>query len=150
MNYFYSNRKPFDNKVKPFYPGNLPYLSQSYYKHVVFNKVKRLKKSAGGYWSKKYNKFIKNKFNSVDIRRKHKPVDYIRNTLSFFYHELNALTYILEKFFNCSIKLDLNRIKNPFSDPNIMAQLVGINGEEYKFERVKKSFIYIIILFSIL
>jgi hypothetical protein len=141
MNSFYSNRKPFDEKVKPFYPGNIPYLSQSYYNYAVFRRVRQLKKFAGGYWSKSSNKYIKKKINSLNIR-KDNPVPYIRNTLSFFYQELNALTYILEKFFNCSIKLDLNRIKNPFSDPNIMAQLVGINGEEAKFEKVKKSFIY--------
>ena len=53
---------------------------------------------------------------------------------------LNFLTYFLENFFNCSIKLELSKIKTPYSDTNIMAQLIGINGEGYKFERIKRLF----------
>ena len=65
---------------------------------------------------------------------------FIKNTLSFFYGELNSLTYILETFFNSPIKLELNRLETPFSDPNIMAQLIGINGKDYTFERIKRIF----------
>lgn len=65
---------------------------------------------------------------------------FIKNTLSFFYGELNSLTYILETFFNCPIKLELNRLDAPFSDSNIMAQLIGINGKDYTFEKIKKIF----------
>lgn len=49
MDSFYSNKKPFDEKVKPFYPGNIPYLSQFRYKYYVFRKLRQLKKLAGGY-----------------------------------------------------------------------------------------------------
>ena len=64
----------------------------------------------------------------------------VKNTLSFFYGGLNSLTYILETFFNSPIKLELNRLETPFSDPNIMAQLIGINGKDYTFEKIKSIF----------
>nr|WUR10577.1 ribosomal protein S3 [Elmerina hispida] len=65
---------------------------------------------------------------------------FIKNTLSFFYSELNSLTFILETFFNCSIKLELNRLEDPYTDSNIMAQIIGINGKNYTFEKIKKIF----------
>ena len=75
------------------------------------------------------------------------PLDYnfysqtpIKNTLSNFYSEFNSLTFILETFFNCSIKLELNRLNDPYSESNIMAQLIGINGKDYTFEKIKKIF----------
>ena len=65
---------------------------------------------------------------------------FIKNTLSFFYNELNSLTFILESYFNCSIKLELNRLDDPFTDSNILAQLIGINGKDYTFEKIKSIF----------
>lgn len=126
MKYYYLNRKPFNEKVKPFYPGNVPYLSQFKYARSVKHRIKPIVKAID-----KYN---------LGYEKYSKP--YVRNTLSFFYEELNSLSYILEKFFNCPIKLELNRIKLPYSDSNIMAQLIGINGEEDDFDRIKNKFIY--------
>jgi hypothetical protein len=77
------------------------------------------------------------KFKRIDY---HEP--YVKNTLSFFYEELNSLSYILERFFNSPIKLELNKLDAPYSDTNMMAQLIGISGEEYKFEKIKRNFIY--------
>ena len=61
----------------------------------------------------------------------------VKNTLSNFYSELNSLTYILETFFDCSIKLELNRLGEPYYESNIMAQLIGINGKFKNFEKIK-------------
>jgi hypothetical protein len=162
MKYYYLNKKPFNEKVKPFYPGNVPYLSQFKYVQSMKNCLETLQESAGYYSKKKYVKikktnkltgksrtkvkpqFIKKCKNlrPADIRKIKYSKPFVRNTLSFFYDELNSLSYILEKFFNCPIKLELNRIKLPYSDTNIMAQLIGINGEEYDFNTIKNKFIY--------
>ena len=64
----------------------------------------------------------------------------IKNTLSYFYSEFNSLTFILETFFNCSIKLELNQLIDPYTESNIMAQLIGINGKDYTFEKIKNIF----------
>ena len=86
------------------------------------------------------NNFSKKKFLKL-------PLDYnfysqtpIKNTLSNFYSEFNSLTYILESYFNCPIKLELNRLDDPFTDSNILAQLIGINGKDYTFEKIKIIF----------
>jgi len=162
MKYYYLNKKPFNEKVKPFYPGNVPYLSQFKYVQSMKNCLETLQESAGYYSKKKYVKIkktnkltgkswtkVKPQFTKkcknlrpADIRKIKYSKPFVRNTLSFFYDELNSLSYILEKFFNCPIKLELNRIKLPYSDTNIMAQLIGINGEEYDFNTIKNKFIY--------
>lgn len=178
MFYYVSSKKSFDDKILPFYPGNLPYLSQYNYTRYAFRKLKLLLKIAK--YNKEEDKNKKRKFrrNSKNSKGTHKnkgsnllnedeedearfalqrkiklninglerlpkkfrnhSQPYVRNTLSFFYKELNILTYILEKFFNCSIKLELNRINTPYSDTNIMAQLIGINGEELNFNQIRQ------------
>jgi Mitochondrial ribosomal protein (VAR1) len=61
-----------------------------------------------------------------------------------FNRELNALTYILENHFNCSIQLEITRLKYPFYDSNILSQLIGLNGKKYGYEQViNKLFPYI-------
>jgi hypothetical protein len=146
MKYYRSNRKPFEDKIIPFYPGNIPYLSQNWYKLAVIGTVNNLRKLVGGYWDKKSKKFIRNKLYDYGPTYKFRKIDYyepyVKNTLSFFYDELNSLSYILERFYNCPIKLELNKLDLPYSDTNIMAQLIGISGEEYKFEKIKRNFIY--------
>ena len=85
------------------------------------------------------NKFLKNQ-NYFSVSGKKIGEPFIKNTLSFFYRELNSLTYILETFYDCSVKLELNQMDDPYSDANIMAQLIGINGKDYTFEKIKKIF----------
>lgn len=60
------------------------------------------------------------------------------NILSVFKKEFNALTLILENFFNCPIQLEITRIYYPFYDSNILAEIMGINGKLYNFERIAK------------
>ena len=86
------------------------------------------------------NNFSKKKFLKLPLDHNFFSQTPIKNTLSNFYNELNSLTYILETFFNCSIKLELNRLDNPYSESNIMAQLIGINGKDYTFEKIKSIF----------
>lgn len=47
MIYYYSSKKPFEDNIQPFYPGNLPYLSQYFYKKYIFKNLNLLKKKAG-------------------------------------------------------------------------------------------------------
>ena len=51
------------------------------------------------------------------------------NVLETFKKEFNALTLILEKFFNSSVQLEITRIYYPFFDSNILAQLIALNGK---------------------
>lgn len=60
------------------------------------------------------------------------------NILSIFKKEFNALTLILENFFNCSIQLELTKINYPYFDSNILSQIIGLNGKFYNFERIIK------------
>ena len=83
--------------------------------------------------------FLKNQ-NYFSYSGVNKGNQFIKNTLSFFYSELNSLTFVLETFFNRSIKLELNRLEDPYTDSNIMAQIIGINGKNYTFEKIKKIF----------
>ena len=92
-------------------------------------------------FSKKNFLKTQNYFNDeLDASGNIKNKTFIKNTLSYFYNELNSLTFILESYFNCSIKLELNRLDDPFTDSNIMAQLIGINGKDYTFEKIKSIF----------
>jgi len=59
MKYYYLNKKPFNEKVKPFYPGNVPYLSQFKYVQTKKNCLETLQESAGYYSKKKYVKIKK-------------------------------------------------------------------------------------------
>jgi hypothetical protein len=122
------------------YPGNLPYLAQYKYRNFVYGRIKKMRKLAGGYYNHEKKKYVKNPFYFAKYDRIKHTIPFVKNTLSFFHKELKFLTYFLENFFNCSIKLELSKIKTPYSDTNIMAQLIGINGEEYKFERIKRLF----------
>ncbi len=58
------------------------------------------------------------------------------NIIDLFRRELNALTFILENYFNCSIQLELTRLKYPFYNSNILSQLIGLNGRKYGYEQV--------------
>jgi hypothetical protein len=49
MKYYLEEVKPFDEKLIPFYPGNIPYLSQNNYKLAVIGTVKNLRNLVGGY-----------------------------------------------------------------------------------------------------
>lgn len=60
------------------------------------------------------------------------------NILSIYRKEFNALTFVLENYFNCSVQLELTRLKYPFFDSNILAQIIGLNGKFYNFERIIK------------
>ena len=46
MNNIYLNRRPFEDSVKPIYPGNMPYLSQMIYDEYVFRKIRQAFKTA--------------------------------------------------------------------------------------------------------
>jgi hypothetical protein len=140
MKNYYLKRKPFNEKVEPIYPGNMPYLSQMIYDEYVFRKIRHANKLSGRFWNHEEKRYIKRKIVDANISKVLYTIPYVKNILSFFYKELSILTYLLEKFFNCSIKLELSRLKSPYSDTNIMAQLVGINGEENNFEKIKTKF----------
>jgi hypothetical protein len=118
----------------------MPYLSQMIYDEYIFRKIRQANRMVGRYWDHEEKKYFKNKIEDANIDKVLYTIPYVKNILSFFYKELSILTHLLEKFFNCSIKLELSRLKSPYSDTNIMAQLVGINGEELNFERIKTKF----------
>ena len=58
-----------------------------------------------------------------------------KNKKLMFYlkSKFNAITYILEKFFSCSVHLELSRLKYPFSDSNMLAQIIALNGKRKNF-----------------
>ena len=66
----------------------------------------------------------------------------------FIKNKLNAITYLLEKFFNCSVQLELTRLKYPYSDSNILAQIMGINGKINKFEKILQKIFDNIYIFN--
>jgi hypothetical protein len=47
------------------------------------------------------------------------------------------LLVVLSKLFGKNVKLQLVRLYNPFKDSNILAQLIGLNGKDYKFYRIE-------------
>lgn len=59
--------------------------------------------------------------------------------LENFKKEINAFTYILESYFNCSIQLEITRLKYPFYNSNILAELIGLNGRKYGYEQVLRK-----------
>lgn len=61
------------------------------------------------------------------------------NILENFKKEINAFTYILESYFNCSIQLEITRLKYPFYNSNILSQLIGLNGKKYGYEQVLRK-----------
>jgi hypothetical protein len=65
-----------------------------------------------------------------------RPKAYKNNILENFKKEINAFTYVLESYFNCSIQLEITRLKYPFYNSNILAQLISLNGRKYGYEQV--------------
>lgn len=61
------------------------------------------------------------------------------NILSLFKKEINALTLMLENFFNIPIQLEITRLYYPFFESNILAQIIGLNGKKHKFEKIVKN-----------
>ena len=61
------------------------------------------------------------------------------NILENFKKEINAFTYILESYFNCSVQLEITRLKYPFYNSNILSQLIGLNGRKYGYEQVLRK-----------
>ena len=47
------------------------------------------------------------------------------------------LLVVLSKLFGKNVRLQLVRLYNPFKDSNILAQLIGLNGKDYKFYRIE-------------
>jgi len=47
------------------------------------------------------------------------------------------LLVVLSKLFGKNVKLQLVRLYNPFKDSKILAQLIGLNGKDYKFYKIE-------------
>lgn len=47
------------------------------------------------------------------------------------------LLVVLSKLFGKNVKLQLVRLYNPFKDSQILAQLIGLNGKDYKFYKIE-------------
>jgi hypothetical protein len=69
-----------------------------------------------------------------------------QNILSVYKKEFNALTKILEIFFNNPIQLEITRIHYPFFDSNILAQIIGLNGKFLSFERIVRQILSKIVI----
>ena len=69
-----------------------------------------------------------------------------QNILSVYKKEFNALTRILEIFFNSPVQLEITRIYYPFFDSNILAQIINLNGKFLSFERIVRQILSKIIL----
>jgi hypothetical protein len=80
---------------------------------------------------------IRENFNYIDYRRVFNVFN--QNILSVYKKEFNALTKILEIFFNSPIQLEITRIYHPFFDSNILAQIMALNGKFFSFERIVRQ-----------
>ena len=66
----------------------------------------------------------------------------------FLNSKLNALTYILEKFFNRPVHLEITRFKYPYSDSNMVAQIFGLMGKRKSFERILTGYLQAAVIFN--
>lgn len=76
------------------------------------------------------------------LRRKGLWLNKNKKLMFYLKNKFNALTYVLEKFFNCSVQLELTRLKYPYSDSNIMTHVIGLHGKKRSFESLVTDFFY--------
>lgn len=113
-----------------------------YYKRAVSRKIflKRIKEFAIRYgiimdsnniykdtWIKSLNLKLEKAFNSKEGR-----------FLFLAQYRLNDLAILLSKLLQKNVELELVRLKYPYHDSNILAQLIGINGRKLTYGRIKK------------
>jgi hypothetical protein len=112
---------------------------------TLLNKVKNIKEDTGleafnnsrslPYKEKELKKYSSATFPSLQGKIKIQK----RNSILFVLKKkLNALTLFLEKYFNCSVQLEFTRLYYPFHNSNILAQIIGLNGKKYNFEKIVK------------
>jgi ribosomal protein S3 len=60
-------------------------------------------------------------------------------TEKFLFNSIRTqkLLVVLSKLFCKNVKLQLVRLYNPFKDSKILAQLIGLNGKDYKFYKIE-------------
>jgi len=60
-------------------------------------------------------------------------------TEKFLFNSIRTqkLLVVLSKLFGKNVKLQLVRLYNPFKDSKILAQLIGLNGKDYKFYKIE-------------
>jgi ribosomal protein S3 len=78
-------------------------------------------------WIKSLNIKLEKAFNSKEGR-----------FLFLAQYRLNDLAILLSKLLQKNVELELVRLKYPYHDSNILAQLIGINGRKLTYGRIKK------------
>jgi hypothetical protein len=60
--------------------------------------------------------------------------------------KFNKLIFILEKMFKKTIILDLVRLKYPYHESNILAQILGFSSKTYRFRLIMRKLLYVAII----
>lgn len=76
---------------------------------------------------------------TTTVKNHHSTSLFNLGTDKFLFNSIRTqkLLVVLSKLFGKNVKLQLVRLYNPFKDSKILAQLIGLNGKDYKFYKIE-------------
>ena len=76
---------------------------------------------------------------TATVKNHHSTSLFNLGTDKFLFNSIRTqkLLVVLSKLFGKNVKLQLVRLYNPFKDSKILAQLIGLNGKDYKFYKIE-------------